>query len=176
MMAQTVDGIIAKNNEHFPDWTCSADKRLFKRVTTEAGVLIMGSRTYRTIGKALSGRLNIVYTRHPDLMPVVENVRFVEMHPKKLIEELEVEGYQKVILTGGAEINSLFLKAKLIDELLVTISPRLFGRGLSIFHDPTDLDLELIDHSKIDAHTLLLHYRIIYDRQVQNISEGFVTV
>ena len=81
MMAQSADGIIAKHNRHFPDWTCPADKKLFKQVTQQAGVLIMGSRTYAAIGKPLPGRLNIVYTRHPEHFKTEADVRFTSAAP-----------------------------------------------------------------------------------------------
>ena len=108
MMAQTVDGIIARDPNHFTEWTCSSDKRLFKQITQEAGVLIMGARTYATIGKPLPGRLNVVYTRHPERLPQGENVLFSQKPPGELLAELARKGYSRVILTGGATINSLF--------------------------------------------------------------------
>jgi dihydrofolate reductase len=51
IMAMTADGKIARHNRHFPNWTGRADKRMFKQLTTQAGVVIMGSGTFATIGK-----------------------------------------------------------------------------------------------------------------------------
>ena len=161
MMAQSADGVIAKDSRHFPDWTCPADKQLFKRVTTEAGVLIMGSRTYATIGRPLPGRLNIVYTRHPERLPHAENVRFTDIDPRVLMAQLAAEGFERAVLTGGAAINTLFAKFQLIDEILLTISPRIFGRGLSMFDAPVDLALALLEYRQLDPHTLLVHYQVI---------------
>jgi dihydrofolate reductase len=161
MMAQSVDGIIAKHNRHFPDWTCPADKQLFKRVTTEAGVLIMGSRTYATIGKPLPDRLNVVYTRHPELLPQGHNVRFTMLDPRALLAQLEAEGFERAVLTGGSAINSFFAKSHVIDEIFVTIAPRIFGQGLSMFDAPIEFELALVECSKLDPHTLLLHYRVL---------------
>ena len=164
MMAQSADGIIARHNRHFPDWTCSADKKLFKKVTEQAGVIIMGSRTYEAIGKPLSNRLNIVYTRHPERFEPHERVRFTTLAPNLLLEQLEREGHKEVVLTGGAEINSLFAAADLIDELLLTVSPLLFGQGLSLFAEPVDIKLSLMDTTMLDEHTLNLHYRVLRTR------------
>ncbi len=163
VMAQSVDGVIARHNRHFPDWTCPADKRMFKRITTEAGVLIMGSRTYATIGRPLPGRLNIVYTRHPERLPQGENVRFTDRDPRVLLSQLAAEGYSRAVLTGGSAINTLFAKLHIIDEIYLTIAPRIFGRGLSMFDEPIDLALALEGHSQLDPHTLLLHYRVLAD-------------
>lgn len=161
IMAQSADGIIARDHHHFPDWTCPADKRFFKKVTQEAGVIIMGSRTYATIGKALPGRLNVVYTRHPERLPSAENVLFTSDNPSKLLSNLAGKGYTSVILTGGAVINSLFAKEYLIDEILLTISPRIFGKGLTIFAEGVEMDLKLLEHRFLDQNTILLHYRVV---------------
>lgn len=160
MMAQSVDGIIARHKEHFPDWTCPADKKLFKQVTQKAGVLIMGSRTYAAIGKPLPGRLNIVYTRHPERFAQVDGILLTSMEPPLLLEQLEAQGYKEVIVTGGAEINSLFAGLGLIDEFLITISPIVFGQGLSLFNGPVDLRLSLMSTTMLDQDTLNLHYRV----------------
>jgi dihydrofolate reductase len=161
MMAQSVDGIVAKHHRHFSDWTCSEDKKMFKQVTRKAGVLIMGARTYITIGKPLSGRLNIVYTRHPERYSSAKNLIFTQKSPKLLLADLAVQGFERVILTGGPTINSLFARERLIDEIMLTVSPKIFGRGLSLFAEPIDLDLELLDFKNLDLRTLFFHYRVL---------------
>ena len=50
LMAQTLDGKIAKYADHFPDWTGKADKQLFVRETRQAGAIIMGSSMIITTG------------------------------------------------------------------------------------------------------------------------------
>lgn len=55
MVAITVDGKIARASDHYPDWTGSADKRLYVDVTKKAGVMIMGSTTFDIIGRVLPG-------------------------------------------------------------------------------------------------------------------------
>ena len=159
MMAQSVDGIIAKHGRHFPDWTCAEDKKLFKRLTLDAGVLIMGARTYSTIGKPLPGRLNVVYTRHPENYPGEENVLLTGDEPQQLLARLAGMGYKTAVLTGGATINSIF--AAHIDEILVTLSPKIFGQGLSLFAHAVELDLALLEYKALNSDTLLLHYRVI---------------
>ena len=165
MMAITADGMIARDNAHFPDWTCSADKKLFKRLTQEAGVVIFGSRTYDTIGKPLPGRLNVVMTRHPERYAPSEGLLFHSDTPKRLLEDLAREGYDEAILAGGGVINTLFIKSRLVDELLLTISPRLFGQGIPLFSEKMDLDLELINVERLEADTLLIRYAVRYPGQ-----------
>jgi dihydrofolate reductase len=164
MMAVTVDGMIARDHAHFPDWTCKADKQLFKRLTQSSGVVIFGSKTYDTIGKPLPGRLNVVMTRHPKRYRGQDGLMFYSDSPKQLLRELSRKGYEEAILAGGATINSLFIKPQLVDELLLTISPKLFGQGITLFSERLDLDLKLIGMQQLEAGSVLLRYGIVYDR------------
>lgn len=160
IMAMTADGKIGRTNHHFPDWTCSEDKRIFKRVSLEAGVVVMGSRTFDTIGRALPGRLNVVMTRRPDQYESAENLVFWSGSPRSLLDDLNSKGFETVVLAGGATINSLFARDGLIDELYLTIAPKLFGQGLSVFAERLDVDLELLEVKCLQAQTILLIYRI----------------
>jgi dihydrofolate reductase len=161
-MAVTVDGMIARDHAHFPDWTCRADKQMFKQLTQKAGVVIFGSRTFDTIGRVLPGRLNVVLTRHPERYRPGKNLLFFSDSPERLIDELEKQGYQEAILAGGAIINTLFIKPELVDEILLTISPKLFGQGVPLFAERMDLDLRLISTQQLEADTILLRYGVQY--------------
>jgi dihydrofolate reductase len=160
-MALTVDGKSAVSSSHFPDWTGGADKRMFKEVTTAAGVMIMGSKTFDTIGKPLPGRKTIVLTRNRSRHNSQGNPIFTDKPPQKLIKDLIAQGYQRAILAGGAQINSLFAVEDLIDEIIITFAPKVFGTGLSLFAQKIDLDLELLKLRCLDANTILAHYRIV---------------
>lgn len=162
IMAITADGMIARHNNHFPDWTCREDKKMFKAITQEAGVVIFGSRTYDTIGKALKGRLNVIVTRHPERYTPLEDQLFYSDSPKQLMDDLVLRGYDEAVLAGGATINDLFIKEQLVDEIILTISPKLFGKGMTLFSEPLDLDLKLISFQQIDPDTLVIKYGIKY--------------
>lgn len=159
VMAMTVDGKIARHHTHYPDWTGKADKRMFKQLTMGAGVIIMGSRTYATIGKPLPERLNWVMTRRPQHFSAAENLVFSDDPPEAIVAHLAARGYSQAALTGGATINTLFARAGLIHEMVLTVTPRLFGQGLSLFAEPLEMDLELLDRRELDPGTLVLHYR-----------------
>ncbi len=143
LMAITLDGKIGKDPDHFPDWTGKEDKQLFKKITQKAGVVIMGSKTFDTIGNPLPGRKNIVLTRRSDRVSTWPNLVFTGQDPKKILNGLEQEGFSEAILAGGATINLLFARANLIDDILITIVPRIFGAGISLFPEKIDLPLAL---------------------------------
>jgi dihydrofolate reductase len=161
LMAQTLDGKIAKHADHYPDWTGRADKQLFIRETRRAGAIIMGSRTFDTIGKPLPGRRNIIMTRNPERVSQWDNLVFTSLSPQSILEGLERDGFERVVLAGGARINTLFAEAGLIDEILVTITPLLFGRGIAMFEENIVADLSLVRVIQLDPERVCLHYRLL---------------
>lgn len=161
MMAMTLDGKIAKTDNHFPDWTSREDKKLFAKVSKEAGVVIMGDKTFFTFPAPLKDRLNVVFTldENPKSM---EGVKWVKGESEDVVRELEALGHTSAVLGGGAFINGLFLEHKLIDEIYITVEPKIFGDGLSLFKGDFDLKLELIDVEKINSDSVVLKYKVLY--------------
>jgi len=70
---------------------------------------------------------------------------------------------KSVLIVGGAQIATAFLKEQLIDELWLTIEPRIFGNGASFVTDEKlDIDLSLISTEKINERgTLITKYSVI---------------
>jgi len=161
LMALTLDGKIGRANDHLVDWTSPADKQLFRSQTKKSGVLIMGNKTYQTIGRPLPGRLNVVMTGNPENYKNQEDLIFTKKTPSEILLELSQKNYQEVVLGGGAVINTLWAKEGLIDEIMLTINPVIFGTGLNLFSEELDFKLELKDFKKIDEETLLVHYKVL---------------
>jgi dihydrofolate reductase len=82
-------------------WRLSADLRRFKRLTSGHAIL-MGRRTWESIGKPLSGRLNIVVTRQASLS-VPEEVAVVHSLAEGLRLAAEA-GHDEVFVIGGASL------------------------------------------------------------------------
>ncbi len=158
--AITVDGFIGKTADHLADWTGGADKKLFVRVTKEAGVIVMGSTTFATIGRALPGRRTIVYTTKPRKIKA-KDVETTQESPAKLVARLTQEGATGLAVCGGASIYAQFMAAGVVDELYITVAPVLFGTGVPLFSGEEDLQqrLRLVEQSQLDDNTMLLHYR-----------------
>ena len=145
LMAITLDGKTGKDSEHFVDWTEQEDKKFFVRITKKAGVIIMGSKTFDTIGQPLPGRKNIILTRNHLRKSRWDNLVFTEKAPGELLNCLEKEGFSEAVLAGGPTINTLFAREGLINEVIVTVSPLIFGYGTSLFSEEIAMELELKD-------------------------------
>jgi len=160
MMAVTLDGKIAKNSDHFPDWTSKEDKKLFFQTSKDFGAVMMGEKTFDTFPAPLPDRLNVVFTQNENPEDK-KDVKWVSGDIEKVINDLEKDGFDKALLGGGTYLNSLFLEKGLIDEIIVTIEPKIFGDGLSLFNGDFDVDMELINFEKINDNSLVLKYKIL---------------
>lgn len=160
MMTTTVDGRIGKDSQHTADWSEKADKALFRKMTQEAGVMIMGSTTFDTIGKALPGRKTIVMTRKTDRVSDDPNLEFTGKPVKEILQDLSEKGYEKVMVVGGRQVNSAFAKEQLIDEIWLTISPLIFGQGISIFDEEVEMKLHLKHFEKVGEDSLFIQYLV----------------
>ncbi|MDD5290863.1 MAG: dihydrofolate reductase family protein [Patescibacteria group bacterium] len=161
MMAITLDGKIAKHDKHFPDWTSKEDKKLFAKISKEHGVVMMGAKTFATFPAPLPGRLNVVFTLEKN-PPKTEGVKWVTGEPEPVLKELEKMGYKSALLGGGAFLNSLFLEKKLISEIILTIEPKIFGDGLSLFNKDFGVNLKLEKMEKINDDAIMVKYKVIY--------------
>ena len=61
--------------------------------------------------------------------------------------------------TGSAD-KRFFARRGLIDEVILTVSPLIFGDGLSLFALGLDLRLSLLDVQRLDEDLVMLHYRV----------------
>lgn len=159
MMAMTADGKIAKDSAQFANWTSREDKKLFVELSKKHGVVLMGENTFKTFPAPLKERLNVVFSEQENPAEI-PGVLWVKGEPEKVLEDLEKRGYQSALLGGGSFLNSLFLEKKLISEIVLTVEPKIFGAGLSLFNRSLDADLELLECRQLNENTVLLRYRV----------------
>jgi dihydrofolate reductase len=102
IMARAENGTIGVDNA-LP-WHISADLKNFKRLTMGKPV-VMGRKTFESIGKPLKGRANIVITRQADWSASGAIVcHDVKEAVKAAKAEAAKDGVDEVMVIGGAEI------------------------------------------------------------------------
>jgi dihydrofolate reductase len=94
------NGVIGRSNG-LP-WRIPADLRHFRRLTM-GHALVMGRRTFDSIGRALPGRETFVISRQAGLK--IDGVTVV----RSLDDALAAAGSREVFVVGGAEIYALAL-------------------------------------------------------------------
>ncbi|AHI56386.1 dihydrofolate reductase [Listeria ivanovii] len=108
--AQDRDGNIGKANKM--PWYLPGDLQFFKKTTT-GKTLVMGRKTYESLGKALPNRKTIVLTRDKELHLSDAEV----LHSRDEVLDLANTG-EPIYVVGGAEIYRLFMDVA--DKLIVT--------------------------------------------------------
>lgn len=111
IVAVAENGVIGNDNQLI--WRLSEDLKNFKRLTT-GNIIIMGRKTFDSIGKPLPNRTNIVITRSENLeIPGCEVVNSID-EALKVATELRTEN-QQIFIIGGENIyrQTLNLTSKL---------------------------------------------------------------
>ncbi|HUY69404.1 MAG TPA: dihydrofolate reductase family protein [Candidatus Tyrphobacter sp.] len=153
----SADGFLAENKGQAADWSSSEDKKFFARITKEAGVVVMGSATFKTLGRPLKDRLNVVYSRTQSF----EGVETTQLKPDELLADLEKRGYTKAAIIGGPSIYTLFMEAGLVQKLYLTIEPVSFGQGLTLFTKPIKSRLRLVSVQELNENSVVLEYQVV---------------
>lgn len=98
-------------------WHHTADMKFFKETTTGHAV-VMGANTWRSIGKPLPNRLNIVLSGASSVTPPSEVMRLTTKD-----EVLDLARYlnRNVFIIGGARVYTEF--ADVIEKWMVTFVP-----------------------------------------------------
>ena len=102
VVAMAENGVIGRQGE-LP-WRMPSDLKRFRQVTIGKPI-IMGRKTFQSIGKPLAGRDNIVVTRQADYAPPGTHVVASVEAAVALGRELAAQrGVDEVAIIGGAEI------------------------------------------------------------------------
>lgn len=166
MMAMTLDGIIARDKTQNADWTSKADKKVFIEETKKHKAIIFGETTFEVMGaKPLPGRFNLVLSLAPEKYQDREVPGLLEYFkgaPAEVVNHLESRGFSSAILGGGAGTNATFLKAGVVDEVWITIEPKIFGHGLNFTEgEELDIELELLEVKEVGDNAVQIRYKAL---------------
>ncbi len=103
IVAKAKNNIIGKENKII--WNLPADLKRFKELTT-GHTIIMGRKTFESLGRVLPNRKHIVFSQNPDFKVEDENVSVV--HSMLEIQEY-IENEQENFVIGGAMIYNLLM-------------------------------------------------------------------
>jgi dihydrofolate reductase len=112
IVAVSQNGVIGHNNQLI--WHLPNDLKQFRKLTT-GHTIIMGRRTFDSIGKPLPNRTSIVISRDTNLK--IDGCTVVDSLPKA-IETAKLTETDEAFVIGGAEIYRLALP--LVNKMYVT--------------------------------------------------------
>lgn len=114
IVATAENGVIGKDNQLL--WKLSADLKQFRILTTGHSV-IMGRKTFESIGRPLPNRTNIVISRQKDLI-LPEGVLKVTSLETAIETAKNYAGNEEIFVIGGGNVYEQALK--IIDKIYLT--------------------------------------------------------
>ena len=103
IVAKAKNNIIGKDNSLI--WHLPEDLKRFKELTT-GHTIIMGRKTFESLGRVLPNRKHLVFSQNPDFKVNNENVEVV--HSMLQIQEY-IENEEETFVIGGAMIYNLLM-------------------------------------------------------------------
>lgn len=154
--AMTEDRVIGANNQLL--WHLPNDFKHFKQITMGKPI-IMGRKTFESIGRALPGRQNIVLTRQLDQQfPGCDVAHSVE-------EALTLAQGDEIMVIGGADIYASFMP--LAQQLYITVvQASILGDAVFPAWDPQEWqecsrEAHAADATHAYAYTFLCYKRLV---------------
>jgi dihydrofolate reductase len=153
---QTVDGFLGEG-DHASDYLASLhsdyDVVIMGRKTYEFGLKLGVTNPYPWLEQYVFSR---TLKESPD-----EAVKLVSDDSVALVKRLKAEDGKDIYLCGGADLATLLLNEKLIDEIIVKLNPVLFGSGISLLSRiPSRVALELKSSKTYSNGVVLLSYHV----------------
>lgn len=144
----SVDGFIARANGTFDFLSGEGGERDngYEEFLATVDALVIGRNTYDVVlpfptWPYGSKPVFVLSTRDLGPAPSGSVVERISAAPAEVFSLLEARGFQHVYVDGGFTIQA-FLRAGLINRLVITRVPVLIGTGISLF-GPVDADIRL---------------------------------
>jgi len=157
VVAKAKNNIIGKDNKII--WHLPEDLKHFKNLTT-GHTIIMGRKTFESLGKILPNRKHIIFSNNPDFKVYDENVEVV--HSLLQIQDL-IEGKEEAFVIGGAMIYNFLMPY--VKKMYVTEIEKDFD-GDAFFPRIDDKIWKEVSREKgiKDENNKLDYYFVTYER------------
>jgi len=169
-MASTIDGKIltGERDESVHDLGSAVDHELMRRIERQAQAVLVGAQTLRATPTKWNPQSPIrIVLSHTGNVPVDArfltqgesyiagpsgNLPFADL--PDLLGQLRNRGIERLLILGGSEVNAQFLRAEMVDELFLTLAPKIkLGRDV-----PTYADGEALPRSLVQSYDLVEHH------------------
>ena len=164
-MAMSANGIIATETGD-EEFLSHENWEKFCELARGFGNFVVGRKTYEAVKKwdggynfdDLVGVEKIIISQDQNFK--LDNGYTLASSPQDALAKLS--RFEKVLITGGANINSAFAKANLLDEIILNVEPVFVGKGVPLFA-PQDFEMKtkLISADKAEGGIITLHYSVL---------------
>src|SRR3989344_1168288 len=166
-MAISLNGMIATETGD-EEFLSHENWEKFCELAREFGNFIVGRKTYEAV-KKWDGGYNFDDLIGFEKVIISQDQNFelnegytLASSPQDALTKLSEKGFERALITGGANINSAFAKANLLDEIILNVEPVFVGKGIPLFA-PQDfeLNLQLISSGKSNKEIITLSYSVV---------------
>jgi dihydrofolate reductase len=162
----SVDGFIARTNGDL-DFLPSdgGEPHGYDEFIASVDALVIGRKTFETVltfGTWPYGekRVVVLSSRVLDLSAVRGNVEQMAGPPAEIVSKLAASGVHHIYVDGGVTIQE-FLRAGLIQRLIITRVPVLIGEGIPLFSSlPHDIRLHHLATQSYPSGLVKTEYRV----------------
>jgi len=197
-MVTTIDGKIltGKRDESVHDLGSKTDHKLMKRIEAAADAVILGANSLRATPPSWNPNapIRIVVTKSGNLphhakffegesyvatsgsaqLDLPANAKILragnqDVDFRLLLEKLRAKGIRRLLVLGGSELNAQLLREDLIDELFLTLAPKIkLGRDVPTYADGIELPRQCVqDYEVVEQHLIgneiFARYRRVQD-------------
>ncbi|KHF39238.1 dihydrofolate reductase family protein [Halalkalibacter okhensis] len=140
-IATSLDGYIATEEEKL-DWLFEVDGEgdngisdFYQTVDT----VLMGRRTYDWINNTINmneypykDKKSFIFTRSTTYEEK-EHIQFINQDAHVFVRNLKRKQGKNIWLLGGGQLVTSFIEKDLVDEVIITVAPKLIGTGIPLF-------------------------------------------
>lgn len=164
-IAMSIDGFIARPDGNL-DWLHNVPPPQqgdygYAALLSRTGTIIMGRKTYEEIiGFGIDWPYNniptYVVTQQPTLPIVSPDTQLITHNFQAILQQLKEQSEKDIWLVGGGQLVATCIREKLLDEMIITIIPKIIGNGISLF--PNN---ESIEQDWTLVHTQPFHTGVV---------------
>jgi len=170
-IASTVDGYIADADGNTEDFAMTAQYIPdYIRDLQDYDTVLMGKHTYEAGYKygiepgqpsPTYGHM-MQYVFSQSMEPYQhEQLQVIRDDPAQFVQSLKTQEGKPIYLCGGGQLAGHLLKHKLVDEVILKLSPLVMGQGIGLFGDlDCVIRLELLDTKVYSDGHVFLRYRV----------------
>ncbi len=162
----SLDGYIARPDDDI-SWLEAVEKEGedygYSKFTAKVDTVILGRRTYEKvlsmgIGFPHANKECYIITRKPQAP--IGKLKFYTGDLKVLIKDLKAQEGGTIFCDGGAQVASMLLHDRLVDEFIISVIPILLGDGIRLFKAGLpEQQLQLLNATNYDTGLVQLHYK-----------------
>ncbi len=164
-MVISPNGFIARENGD-EDWLPSEGWDDFVAEAKEYNNIVMGRKTYEQVTDKYEHENfdgvqvdhKVIVTRNPNFQ--APNGYTVLHSPEEAIKYLDQAGIKNLFLIGGGVLNAAFAKRNLINQVQLTVTPYIIGKGRPFLaFDEFEFGMTLLDIKQLSLGRVRLVYQ-----------------